>query len=91
MNLPEGDVLDKIIRSLPNGTHYYIVTPDDKAIDGPWGKEEIGKRFAACTVEGAEIAYWCDQTWVRRLHYYRLVDRAQPFRGVGDFTGVKDD
>ena len=68
------DVLNDIAKSLPEGVHYYIVDPQDRAIDGPWSREEISRRFAACTIEGAAVAYWINQKWVRSLHFYSKVD-----------------
>jgi len=67
-------VLDDIAKYLPLGVHYYIVDPQDRAIDGPWSREEISRRFAACTIEGAAVAYWINQKWVRSLHFYSKVD-----------------
>lgn len=84
------DVLDAIIKSLPKGAAYYIVTPDDKAVDGPWGKEEIGKRFAACTIDGAAIAYWDGQKWIRNLHHYSRVDGGKPLTCEEQIMRIED-
>ena len=72
--MTDQDVLNDIAKSLPEGAHYYIIDPQDKVIDGPWGKAEISRRFAACTIEGAAVAYWINQKWVRSLHFYSKVD-----------------
>ena len=72
--MTDQDVLNDIAKSLPEGAHYYIIDPQDRVIDGPWGKAEISRRFAACTIDGAAIAYWEGQKWVRSLHFYSKVD-----------------
>ena len=72
--MTDQDILNDIAKSLPEGTHYYIVDPKDRVIDGPWGKAEISRRFAACTIEGAAIAYWENQKWVRYFRQSNNVD-----------------
>jgi len=65
------NLLNEIIKSLPTGYSYYLIV-NDTAIDGPWDKEEIKRRYDKCKVEGAKIAYWENQMWVTGFHRFTL-------------------